>query len=348
MKFRFFCPAPLEGYPLHPLLSFRFSDQAPWRGVFTEGLPPSYFEHEAEFVDDIQEAQAVILPHNFRSLDSRSQEYIKAHAETAEKRGIRLYIFSFGDLHDDLHFDSRVYVFRLSTYKSIKQPHDIIVPTTVAHFEESEITFRPHADVPLISFCGYAGFKTAKQWARYVLKNWYWNFRAVTQPVLLARKQGIYWRRKAMRVLKNSPLVKTNFIIRRSFSGAMSTIEYAPEVGRKEFIKSIQEADFVLTPKGDGNYSNRFLETLSLARIPVLVDTDTVLPLEEVIPYEKFVVRVPIQEIKKTPEYIKRFYDELSPEEWQSRQRLARQMFEAYLRQDKFFKYYFEHNTRTV
>src|SRR3989344_2280747 len=118
--------------------------------------------------------------------------------------------------------------------------------------------------------------------------------RALARPVLHARKQGIYWRKSAMRTLARSALVRTNFIVRRSFSGAMSTIELAPEAARAEFVESIKNSDFVLTPKGDGNYSNRFLETLSLGRVPVLIHTAAGLPLEDGIDYSKIMVPVPI------------------------------------------------------
>ena len=103
------------------------------------------------------------------------------------------------------------------------------------------------------------------------------------------------------------------------------------------------DADFVLAPKGDGNYSNRFLEALSLGRIPVLIDTDVVLSLENEIPYEKIMVRIPMNRVGKTPEYIRTYYDALSEEEWKERQKLAREIFNAKLKQDVFFRNFFEH-----
>ena len=151
-----------------------------------------------------------------------------------------------------------------------------------------------------------------------------------------------------MKVLQRSSYVRTNFIIRRSFSGAVRTIELSPENARKEFIDSIVDSDFVLTPKGDGNYSNRFLETLSLGRIPILIDTDTPLPGENSIPYEKIIVRVPMQEVEKTAEYVRRFYEALTDEEWKERQNLAHQIFETYLKQDVFFRNFFNDNYPNV
>ncbi len=121
-----------------------------------------------------------------------------------------------------------------------------------------------------------------------------------------------------------SPLIRTRFIIRRSFSGAHRTIELDPARARREFIDNIIDGDFVLAPKGDGNYSNRFLEVLSLGRIPVLVDTDVVLPLEHVIDYAQVVVRVPMGRVDETPKYVRDFYDALNDREWEERQQKAR------------------------
>jgi hypothetical protein len=208
-------------------------------------------------------------------------------------------------------------------------------------FDATKIVLRPKNDVPTVSFCGFAGFKTPKQWVSYALKNTFWEMRAIFNPVLRAHKLGVYWRRAAMRALKSSLLVHTDFIVRRSFSGASGTIELPPAQARAEFTDSIIQADFVLSPKGDGNYSNRLLEALSLGRIPVLIDTDVILPLEDNIDYTKIIVRVPMHRVGDTAQLIREFYDVLSVEEWHERQRLARNIFDEYLRQDSFFHFYF-------
>jgi hypothetical protein len=103
------------------------------------------------------------------------------------------------------------------------------------------------------------------------------------------------------------------------------------------------ESDFVLAPKGDGNYSNRFLETLSLGRIPVVVDTDIMLPFEDRIAYDRCVVRVPMSDVEKTPEYILAWYAARCDEkEWADAQACARSAYEDYLRIDSFFRKLFE------
>ena len=334
---RFYCPEPLSGFVLHPTLAFRFTSEPPWRGPFDEHLPPNFFEKDAEFVDTPENADAIILPNNFHILTGEAHAYIAGHTDVAERLGIPIYAFAFNDLADGVPFDPRVRVFRLSTYRSTIQAQDIVVPTTAQDFD---FIPRSKSELPLVSFCGFAGFKTLRQWMGYLFKNLQWDVKALHNAIIRARKQGIYWRRKMIAACR-SPLVVCRFIIRRSFSGAMRTIELPPQEARAQFIENMRESDFVLTPKGDGNYSNRFLETLSMGRIPVLLNTDTVLPLEDVIDYSKIVVRVPMNQVHDTPELIRKFYDALSDSEWQDRQRLAHETFQKYLRQDAFFRYFF-------
>jgi hypothetical protein len=48
-----------------------------------------------------------------------------------------------------------------------------------------------------------------------------------------------------------------------------------------------------------------------------------------------------MREVSHTAEYVRRFYDPLSNEEWKERQRLARSSFLAFLDQERFFTNYF-------
>jgi hypothetical protein len=83
-----------------------------------------------------------------------------------------------------------------------------------------------------------------------------------------------------------------------------------------------------------------------MGRIPVVPDTDIVLPLENLIDYSKIIVRVPPNRIDNTPRLVRDFYDSLNDTQWEARQRLARETFEKYLRLDAFFRIYFARHTQ--
>lgn len=335
MKIRLHIPSPLHGVGLvsfftNPLEGMLFHDIG--RAVF--------FERDVERIEPDM-AQAIVLQNNFKNTNQAIEGYIKQYADLGEKYHIPVFIFSFGDFTDHLHFDSRVRVFRLSVYRSKMRSQDIVVPTSAEDFGRERIIFSQKRSKPIVSFCGMGGFSSLDKWAKYYIKVFLQSVLSFVDSDSRSQKIGIYWRRAMMRACSRSTSISTNFIVRHSFSGLRKTIECDPEIARKEFIDSIINADFVLTPKGDGNYSNRFVETLSFGRIPVLVDTDVVLPMEKEINYPAFVVKVPMNKVKDTPRYIRDFYDSLTEEEWQNLQQLAREMFERYLKQDSFFRRFF-------
>jgi hypothetical protein len=338
---RVYCPKPLDSQQLYPLFLFKFAPERKIEGLFKDNLPPNYFEREVEYTDAPEEADAIILPNNFTFLKDEAQKYIEWYASMGEKLGKPVFVFSCGDHTDALKFDSRVNVFRYSLYRSSANPKDICAPTLTEDLGAQGITLRKKGEQPTISFCGKAGFSSPRELVASWLKKIKYEVVGILRPAARARIRGVFWRIWSIKALKGSSSVKTLFIIRKTFSGAQRTIELDPAQARREFLESLINTDFVLAPKGDGNYSNRFLEALSLGRFPVVVDTDCVFPLEETIDYSKIVVRVPMNKLKKIPRYVRDFHDALTPEEFVARQNLARAIFEKYLRQDSFFASYF-------
>jgi len=84
-------------------------------------------------------------------------------------------------------------------------------------------------------------------------------------------------------------LIEKNYILREKFQGS----EIKDKTQRKEdFYNNIKETHFTLCPRGAGNFSIRFYQTLSCGRIPVLLDTDSVLPFENEIDWNNLIVRI--------------------------------------------------------
>ena len=179
-----------------------------------------------------------------------------------------------------------------------------------------------------------------RQKAKFFARNRYADFRThiLHDPYAEVLKQGIYFRKKAMETLQRSPLVETSFIARDFFSINKHTIKLPREILRAEYLENITYSDFVLAPKGDGNFSVRFYEALALGRIPVLVDTDCSLPLQGEINYSACVVRVPHQRIGEIDKYVVDFYNRLDDKAYGEAQKQARALFTRSLRLDVFLK----------
>lgn len=339
MSVRLYYPEPLTGVEVHPIFHYLYPPARKGGGLFRD-VQYSFFK-EAETADN-KSADAIVLVNNFaKNLDKRTKEYLQYHANLAEQLNKPIFIFSCGDFTDSIRFDSRIWVFRQSLYKSSKGIRDISIPTTTEDPPQELLFIRNKDKKPIVAFCGMGGFNSVRSWVKYHSENLFYECIAFFKPKMLAKKLGVYWRRAMMRSCEHSSLVGTNFIVRRSFSGHAKSIELDPAQARREYLETTANSDFILAPKGDGNYSNRFLKTLAFGRIPVIVDTDIVLPLEDEIDYSKIIVKVPMERVADTPLYIRDFYDSLTDEEWHSRQLLARETFQQHLKQDVFFRNFF-------
>jgi hypothetical protein len=312
---------------------------ASMEGELFKELPKGYGYTSFQFVDSLEKADFMLVPQPVRRLDEEMKKYLESVKATAQAAGKRVIVFLVGDTSYDVHIDG-VILFCRSIFRYQQRSNEVQGTFVVEDFsEKNPLQWRPKRKKPVISFCGYAGFPSWKTRAMYVVNNLKLDTLALLQgnPNIAAKKRGIYYRRKSMEYLKGDSRFETNFIVRDTFSGNAKLIEGDPEKIRREYVDSIQNADFVLSPKGDPNQSTRFYEALTLGRIPILIDTDMVMPLEKIIKYDEFMVRVPFGDLKNLGDYVEKWYNALSEEEWIRRQKLAREAFVKYLRYDTFF-----------
>lgn len=60
-----------------------------------------------------------------------------------------------------------------------------------------------------------------------------------------------------------------------------------------DYLKLLDDTRFPVCPRGKGLNSIRFFESLRLGRIPILMADETKLPMEHLIDYSDFIIRVP-------------------------------------------------------
>src|SRR3989344_1856249 len=272
-------------------------------------------EPVVDIVDDPNQSDYFLLPYDFFNVEKFS-EYLRDFSELARKHNKQIIIFDFSAFDKEIRIPNSL-IFRVSIYKNKKRSNEIVMPPFVENLSQIPVRDKDDKDSePTVGFNGYAKF----------------SFRNLLP--LGAHRQGLYFRRKAMRLLEQASGIKTNFISRSSYAGHRDTIGMDPEVARHEYLENIRNSDFVLSPKGDGNYSIRFYETLALGRIPILIDTDNVLPLEDEIDYEKFIIRVDYRNINSFARIVKEKYESMSNDEFVAMQERAREAFENYLLMD--------------
>lgn len=323
----------IEGVSYIPLLYPNIGKQKQDSILFLQHAFDHLTDPIVVLVNTPEEADAILLPHNFPLLNDH-QDYTEKMVHLSASTQKPLAIFWHGDSDAAVDIDASV-VFRTSQYKEHLRSNEVMMPAYAEDLLHGDLTLRSKEDrKPVVGFCGWADYKNFKNRIGTFVQNTYWKLQH--DPV---RIKGLTYRMKAIDQLLHSTLIQTNFIVRSSYSGHKSTIKTDPKQTRREYVDNLLSADYALAIKGDGNYSYRFYEALSLGRIPVLLDTDCILPLEDVIHYDEFIVRVPYTQLHRMDEIIYDHWNRTSPEEFTVMQKKAREVFEKYLRIDAFLAY---------
>lgn len=337
-----FIPKFLESIPHIPLLIPNLGRVKFGGELFKEDVFRNFKDPAVEIVSNILDADFILMPHNF-SLVTGNKEYLKIFSDLNEKYKKQIIIFAYGDR--DIKVDlSETIVFKYSMYKGPRALNEIKMPLYVEDLGGVvEIKSRgKHDSLPIVGFCGWADYGGYFLMAKALIKNLMINFQSVFYGKNWKfHKKGIYFRIKVIDKLLSSKLIKPNFIIRKTFSSHKSTIEANPKLARKQYVNNILDSDFSLAIRGDANDSMRFYEILSLGRIPILIDTDSILPLEEKIDYSDFILRISGDDFYKLDEVIMNFYKNISENEFIDMQVKARDAFSRYLRIDSYLKYIF-------
>jgi hypothetical protein len=168
-----------------------------------------------------------------------------------------IFIFLITDSCDSFLIPNNVKLYRTSLLKSMKSPNEYILPY-IWEGIESHISPLTVTDKPIIGFCG-----------------------------LLSD-----YRFKTIDLIKNDDRFVSNFIIRNNFWGGKP---HDTEIV-KNFQDNMKSSHFNICNRGAGNFSMRFYQTLSCGRIPILLNTDMLLPYEDEIEWNKIIVMADSEE----------------------------------------------------
>ncbi|MFD1872396.1 exostosin domain-containing protein [Hymenobacter bucti] len=159
-------------------------------------------------------------------------------------------VFIVDDFEGQYNLYKNLLLIRTSITASKKRKNEIVLPYV---WEGMDVPFGPVRNIkPSVGFCG---------------------------------QNGIH-RKKLIHTFQQSDVVVTNFVIREHFWGGAP---HNPDI-IKDFRKNMEENAFILSQRGNGNFSIRFYQTLSAGRIPVLVNTDMELPFKDIINWSEYIV----------------------------------------------------------
>lgn len=308
-------------------------------GTLYKELPADFSLGWYELVGRPSDADFILVPQSIKRPDMLSG-YLDAVAALAREQGKKAIVFLGGDPADGRHIDRPEFiVFKAAGFRSDRRANEVIyAPFTEDLGESNPFTIRAKSARPIVSFCGNTGAGSLKSTFKYYVRNFALDSTSLVVPELAARKRGIYFRRRALALLERDHRIDARFIIRDQFGGNAKNVA-DPAKNRREYVENLRDTDLVLCPKGDGNYSSRFYETLSLGRIPLLIDTDMCLPLERTLPYDAFTLRVPMQDLDRIADIVADWYASLTDEAFGRMQEAARDAYRERLRFDAFFRY---------
>jgi len=334
----------LPGIPVIPLLLPNFKEDLPTRQLFQKEAFRDLREPLVEIVADPARAEVHLLPHNYPVVAGNA-DYLKRCRETAVRHNKKIVVFWHGDGTGQVALENSI-VFRTSQYASKLRKNEHIMPAYAEDLKGKGLFVRDKTDTPpVIGFCGWAQYKNAKNAVGSFLQALpHEAYAALTgYPQSLSFIKGLKLRRRVLASLSRSKRIRTNFLLRSSHSAHAKTIRLDPSQARREYIENMLASDFVLCIRGDGNYSLRFYEALSLGRVPILLNTDVRLPLDDIVEYSDFVLKIHIADMLRIDEIVAEFWALQTEQSWFIMQIRARDAFEKYLSAPRFLAYAVEH-----
>lgn len=165
----------------------------------------------------------------------------------------KVIIFLVSDTSKKFRVPKNVLLFRTSLLKTRKKNNEFVLPYI---FEPPLVYNQINKTVtPKIGFCGQT-------------------------------KNNIGKRKTCIKVFEKSGKFITNFIERSGFWNGKPN----DEILKTEFEENIYNNHFNIANRGRGNFSIRFYQILSAGRIPVLLDTNILLPFSNEINYNEHIV----------------------------------------------------------
>ncbi|MCB9437848.1 MAG: exostosin family protein [Anaerolineales bacterium] len=334
---------------LSPIVRAHWNDKSPSERV---EIYPARYTHFS-FVDSIADADICILPMmwnyyaEFNKVDLAAKFVEVAHSA---KRPVA--VWTSGDFSLNVPFEN-VIKFEASLYSSRRKIGDFALPVMfrdyAALYFSDKIDVRPKQEKPVVGFCGHAktnplrltwwGVRNLRDTLAYKLH----SYKPYHYPLPLV--PSVILRSKVLNRLAHSPQIETNFILRKRYRAGVTDQERsnAFHASRIEFVNNIYHSDYTVCIRGSGNFSQRFYETMCLGRIPIFVNTDSVLPYDFILDWKKHSIWVEQHEIKHIADIVADFHSRLSPDDFIELQRQSRQIWLDYLSQYGFHSQLYRH-----
>jgi hypothetical protein len=320
--------ARLPGIPVLPLAATalqaaRLKGAPAWDARIFGELERRLVE-EFEFAPTAEAADVVICAHD-ASLHRQQCLRVASELRRLARPG-----FFYSESDDVRPTDPNLgIVFRSSVLGRRLEPHERVatgcVPDLTSERTADMSDWAPRGLRPTLGFIGHVakGFGSI----RYLQRGWQ-NY------------YGFTLRERVLRAFERDDGIACAFTRRgRNLGPPMSGIDgdLVRQSMRREYVDSVFSNLYALCVRGAGNWSYRFFEALSAGRIPVLIDTDCVLPLDTSLDWDTHVCRIPIDRIEEASRLLANYHEQHDEEQLRSKQRRNRALWRERLAPAAFF-----------
>lgn len=290
-----------------------------------------------QLVTAMEEADIAVVPVDIAYYHKNNkQQELDSFITSALGLGIKVWQYSAGDYGKS--GNNEVHTFRLAGFDSKLNANTFILPSFINDpYTKHNQSFRSLAkeEQPQIAFVGHASNAWDKKLKAYLVfivynvKRWMKKVDTDYQPFYPSAKK----RFQLLSLLEKSTAVKTDFILRKQYRAGAKTAEQKRQTTR-EFFENMERNPYTFCLRGLGNFSVRFYETLAMGRIPLVVDTDFRLPLNQKINWSEHCILVQEDKIMET---LIEFHQKISPEDFERMQTNNRTLWKTHLERQAYF-----------
>lgn len=296
-------------------------------------------------VDSRDDADAFILPVSWNRLRPADRVAADALARDAARQGLPIVIWGEGDhelvvpYRNAILVQSGLHASRRRVHRGALERPSIFGDLVETYFDGVLPTL-PKEPRARIGFCGYASTRLRV----VAMERLRWTGARVLDVagrsrVVPPRPGSVGLRARMLETFRRSSEVDTDFIVRNRYRAGVrgDAISDPAHALRMEFIRNLVDSPYTLCVRGTGNFSKRLYEALCCGRIPVLLDTDSVLPFEDDLAWDAVCVRVPEADREQAPTILARWHAAQHPDHFQTLQHRARQLWLRHLSSDGYF-----------
>lgn len=295
-----------------------------------------------EAVATMKEAQICIYPIDIiAAYEMGLKNKVDSFVQEAVHRHKKVWLYAAGDFGVS-YPNPEVQVFRLGGLHSKMKSNEHIMPSfvndpyTLGIKKGQDWKALPKPELPTIGFVGTADGSWTKFGKELLIFGKQSLFRILgknkteQQPFFAVSRQRYTY----LEVLRNSKDLDCHFIYRNQYRAGATTAKDRAQT-TAEFYQNMEDNLYTFCIRGAGNFSVRFYETLLMGRIPIVVDTDIRLPLNQKINWAAHCVWV--KPNSNLIDAIKQFHKEHSEERLQNIQYENRQLALTLLDRQQYF-----------